>query len=169
LYDDLGRRLAQRQRDRVPLTLVLADIDNLHVLNELHGFRTGDVVLRAVTQFLSAALREMDIIARYDGDRFALVLPGTALTQGVQIGERVRNAIALCKLRVGEAEVRFTISTGIVEVIDSDDTEALMLRCGSALHKSKQAGRNCSHFNDGETNQPAEVLDMEAETPAAAV
>ena len=83
---------------------MLVDIDGLKKLNDLHGMATGDVVLRAVIQFLTAGLREVDAITRFDGDSFALTLPAADLNHAVQVAERVRNAIGLCKLRVGEAK-----------------------------------------------------------------
>jgi diguanylate cyclase len=157
-HDDLARRLAQRKRTSAPLSLVVADIDLLHVLNEQHGDAAGDMVLRAVTQFLSAALREMDVIARYEGDRFALMLPSTDLAQATQIADRLRNAVALCRLRADDSDLQFTISAGVAEAEDGDDGDSLLRRSMAALQAAKLAGRNCSYASDGEKIELVEVL-----------
>jgi diguanylate cyclase len=157
LLAELDRRLAEGERTSTEVSLILADIDELSVLNETYGLETGDVVLRAVTQFLSAALRAMDMIARFDGDRFALVLPSTELDPAMQIAERIRTAIGVCKLRVAETEIRFTISAGVAQTVTADDSESLVRRSTAALHAAKQAGRNCTYFHNGQQTEAAGV------------
>ncbi|HEX3654405.1 MAG TPA: GGDEF domain-containing protein [Pirellulales bacterium] len=157
LFEELDRRMAEAKRNDTGVSLVLADIDELQVLNDTHGLETGDVVLRAVTQFLSAALRSMDMIARYDGDRFALVLPGTQLDSATEIAERIRSAIGVCKLRVGESDIRFTISTGVAQAVMHDDSESLMRRSTAALHAAKAAGRNCTYLHSGQQVEAVNV------------
>ncbi|HEY5311401.1 MAG TPA: GGDEF domain-containing protein [Pirellulales bacterium] len=157
LFEELDRRIAEAHRNDTGVSLILADIDELQILNDTRGLDTGDVVLRAVTQFLSAALRAMDMIARYDGDRFALVLPGTRLDPAMEIAERIRSAIGVCKLRVGDSDIRFTISTGVAQALAPDDSESLMRRSTAALHAAKAAGRNCTHFHNGQQTEAASV------------
>lgn len=154
LLVDLNRQLARGRRMQTKAALVVADIDGLEKLNQLHGRSTGDVVLRAVTQFLMAGLRDMDMIARFDGDRFALVLPETDLHAGSQIAERVRDAIRLCKLRVGDKEIQFTISTGVAETMTGDDPDSLLRRAGLALKAAKQAGCDQTFAHDGQQISP---------------
>lgn len=158
LLEELNRRLAEARRNASPVSLILADVDELQNLNDTHGLDTGDVVLRAVTQFLSAALRSMDMIARYDGDRFALLMPTTELDSAMQIAERVRSAIGVCKLRVGDQDVRFTVSTGVAQASSQDDSESLVRRSTAALQAAKQGGRNCTYFHNGQQSEPAASL-----------
>jgi diguanylate cyclase (GGDEF)-like protein len=99
----------------------------------------------------------MDTIARYDGDRFALVLANTEIEPAMQIAERIRAAIGVCKLRVGETEIRFTISTGVAQGLLADDSESLVRRTTSTLHYAKQAGRNRTYFHNGQQPEAAEV------------
>jgi diguanylate cyclase (GGDEF)-like protein len=157
LFDELDRRIAEARRNDTGVSMILADIDELQTLNDTYGLETGNVVLRAVTQFLSAALRAMDMIARYDGDRFALVLPSTQLDPAMKIAERIRSAIGVCKLRVGDRDIRFTISTGVAQATVHDDSESLMRRSTAALHAAKQAGRNCTYIHNGQQCEPAGV------------
>jgi diguanylate cyclase (GGDEF)-like protein len=157
LIEEIKRCLAESS-EADALSLVLVDVDGLKRLNDLHGTATGDVVLRAVMQFLTAGLREIDAITRFDGDSFALTLPKADLNHAVQVAERVRNAIGLCKLRVGESEIHFTISSGLAEAGPGDDAEMLFLRSSMALEAAKQAGRNRSFYHYGARCQPiAEV------------
>jgi diguanylate cyclase len=166
LFTSLDQRLAECQRSGGHVSLILADIDELQALNEKHGLETGDVVLRAVTQFLTATLRQMDLIARYDGDRFALMLPATTLDQTVQTAERIRTAVSLCKLRVADADVRFTVSMGVAAYVAGDDSESLVRRAGVALNVSKQGGRNATNFHDGTTTHTA-IQEPSAEAATA--
>lgn len=158
LLEDLARRMAQRRRFNTPVSLVLADVDALRSINLAHGRDVGDIVLRAVTQFLNTAMREMDMVARFSGDQFALMLPGTTLENGVRAAERIRNAISLCKLRVDSVEIQFTISTGIAEVVPDDDPDSFLLRAVTALNTAQSAGGNCSFFHTGAGCEPAEVV-----------
>jgi diguanylate cyclase (GGDEF)-like protein len=149
LIEEIKRCLAEGGEGDATLSLLLVDVDGLKRLNDLHGMATGDVVLRAVMQFLTAGLREVDAIARFDGDSFALTLPQADLNHAVQVAERVRNAIGLCKLRVGDSEIHFTISSGLVEAGPGDDADVLFLRSSMALQAAKEAGRNCTFYHDG--------------------
>jgi diguanylate cyclase (GGDEF)-like protein len=150
-----------------PMSLILVDVDHLKRLNETNGTTTGDVVLRAVMQFLTAGLRDIDTLTRLDGDCFALTLRRADLDYTIQVAERVRNAIGLCKLRVGENQVNFTISTGLAEAGTDDDAEVLYLRSNLALQAAKAAGRNCTFYHDGLRCEPVSEVGQEAQ-PAMA-
>lgn len=147
--EDLRRRIAQWRRFNTPLSIVLADVDGLNELNERYGRETGDIVLRAVTQFLTAAVREMDVVSRYHGDEFVLMLPGTTLDNAIRAAERIRNAISMCKLRLNVGELTFTVSTGVAEASCDDDAVSLVARANTALDTSKSYGFNCTHVHNG--------------------
>jgi len=147
--EDLRRRVAQWRRFNTPLSLVLADVDGLGDLNQRYGRDTGDIVLRAVTQFLTTAVREMDVVARFHGDEFVLMLPGTPLDNAVRAAERIRAAISMCKLRLPSGEITFTVSMGVAEASSDDDSVSLMARATTALEASKAEGDNCTHVHNG--------------------
>jgi diguanylate cyclase (GGDEF)-like protein len=169
LVEEIRRCLAEGSQADSPLllSLVLVDVDGLKRLNEVHGTSTGDVVLRAVRQFLTAGLREIDAITRFDGDSFALTLPKASLNHAAQVAERVRNAIGLCKLRVGESEIHFTISVGLAEAAPSDDADVLLLRSGMALQAAKAAGRNRTFYHDGARCEPITEVGQEVQLAMA--
>ena len=149
--EDLRRRMAQWRRFNTPLSLVLVDVDDLYGMNQIYGRDVGDVVLRAVTQFLTTAVREMDIVARYHGDEFVLMLPGTALDNAIRAAERIRNAVGLCKLQLDGKAITFTVSMGVAEATHEDDAISILSRAGTALDASKAAGLNCTHLHNGHT------------------
>lgn len=154
--EDMKRRLAQLKRFDTPLSLVVVDVDGLAHLNDQQGREMGDVVLRAVTQFLTTAMRDMDLVARYQGGQFTLTLPGTVLPNAVLAAERIRKAISLCTLRLDGQEIHFTVSAGAAEAVVDDDTATLLTRAGTALGAAKAAGGNCTHFHNGSRCASAE-------------
>ena len=157
-FEEVRHRVAESQRYGTRLSLMIVHIDLLHDIVRQHGKTVGDLMLRTVTQFLSAALREMDLVARYEDEAFAVLMPGIALEHAVGIGERLRAAIARCPLRLKDAEVHFTISLGIAEAVPADDSASMVKRAHAAMNASVQAGRDCTHFHDGQACQACETV-----------
>src|SRR5262249_40634069 len=102
-----------------------------------------------ISQFLTAGMREMDLVARYSEDAFAVLLPGTPMSQAIGVAERLRVAVARCPLRGKEFELRITISAGLADVQREDDSAALLRRGEAALNTSVQAGGDSTHFHNG--------------------
>ncbi|MGH7140060.1 MAG: GGDEF domain-containing protein, partial [Pirellulales bacterium] len=92
--EDLARRFDQWRRHQIPLSLVMVDVDSFKKFNDTHGHQTGDEVLRLVAQVLRRTLREMDLAARFGGEEFAVLLPGTRLKDATTVAERLRAAVA---------------------------------------------------------------------------
>jgi diguanylate cyclase len=148
--DILRQRVAEMKRYPQPLSLVIVDLDYLSKINERLGQSVGNVALRAVAQVLRTATREMDVLARFEGGAFAVLLPGAMLEDAVSIAERIRNAVSLCRVRSQKCELQIACSIGIATCGPADDSVTLMKRATLALLVSKRAGRNCSHaFHDG--------------------
>jgi diguanylate cyclase len=148
--DHLSRRFAERQQSKVPLSLLLVDIDHFKQFNDQYGHQAGDVVLQTIAEVLSAATREMDFVARYGGEEFALVLPATNLNEAVCAAERVRQAIASSVCDFEGRQLRVTASVGIAEASDDDTLRGLFKRADSAMYAAKDHGRNCSMLHDGQ-------------------
>lgn len=148
--EDVNRRVAERKRGGPPVTAMFARIDRFDELTPRFGGGTSETVLRAVTQFLKATMRDMDHVARYDHDVFALLLPGATLDDSVKIGERLRRAIDRCRLPIGGDEhVKFTVSVGIAEASRTDSGERLLEHTTAAMKTSLAAGGNKSHVFTG--------------------
>lgn len=125
------------QRGGHGYALMLADIDHFKAVNDRHGHAVGDQVLRRVATHLREQLRSSDVVARWGGEEFCVLLPRTALADARGLAERVALHIA------GEGEPRVTISVGIDEA-RPDDTSAdpLLQRADAALYAAKAGGRN---------------------------
>jgi diguanylate cyclase len=154
LDQELNRRIAQRQRQQIPVTLLLVDLDHFKDFNDTHGHQGGDEMLRAVARLLTGTSREMDLASRYGGDELALVLPGVTWQEAMPVAERVRSSVCESTHRYREGDLRVTVSVGLAEATLSDDSEELVRRADAALYAAKKAGRNCSYAWDGEKCRP---------------
>jgi len=157
-HDDLTRRVGQRNRDEGTLSIVQLRIDNYSGLVEKHGATVGKVLLRTSTQFLNAAMRDMDHVARLGDDRFGMLLPETNEADARKVADRLRTAIAKCKLPLGGAELRFSVSLGVTEFAKGDTVETILNRSEEAMQEAVANGGNCCYRHSGEQVEPAAGL-----------
>ncbi len=149
--EEIRRRVAESHRYETKLSLMLAKVDVLEKLTGKVSGQATELVLRTVSQFLTAGMREMDLVARYYDDTFAVLLPSTPLSQALGVAERLRAAVARCPLRGKDFELRITISSGLAEVTRSDDWASFLKRSEAAMQASVKAGRDNTHFHNGQT------------------
>jgi diguanylate cyclase len=147
--EEVRRRVAESHRYESELSLMLVKVDKFADMSGRHGAPAVELVLKTISQFLTAGMREMDLVARYSDDVFAVLLPGTPMSQAIGVAERLRLAVARCPLRGKDFELRITISTGLADVQRDDDSAALLRRGEAALNTSVQASGDCTHFHDG--------------------
>ena len=147
---ELDRRMSEWNRQRVPLTLMLIDIDNFKRLNDSYGHQAGDVVLCAVAQRIACDCRETDLVSRYGGEEFGVVMPSTPIEEAMKVAERVRCGIESARFEIGSLSVKVTISVGLAQINRGDDRTNFVQRSDTSLYTSKQAGRNCCHYHDGQ-------------------
>jgi diguanylate cyclase (GGDEF)-like protein len=136
--------LVRAKRLKSSLSLLIIDIDRFKEVNDKYGHHAGDKVLVAVAATLKAGLRTYDIASRYGGEEFVLVLPGTPLTVGTEVAERLRNAVHSLKLGFPMEMATVTVSVGVAAFSDeqSDDFYSLFNRADKALYLAKKNGRN---------------------------
>lgn len=126
------------------MCLVMVNIDSFGAVNEKVGHLTADAVLRTVARRLAESLRAPDLIARYSGEVFAILLPNTATDEGARIGERLRLSVellSLSKLTDG-AVAKVTISCGVAPLGLDTELETLVTFAEGALRRAKDGGRN---------------------------
>lgn len=140
LDEALSREVARAGRQRQPLTLVIGDIDHFKRINDTYGHVVGDQVLSDVGKVLGSDVRPYDLAARFGGEEFVLLFPGTGVEEGVVAAERVRRKIE--SLQVRNCPERITISLGAATWMDSESAEAFVARCDTALYRAKNGGRN---------------------------
>jgi diguanylate cyclase len=126
-----------------PLALAVWDIDSFKQINDRHGHRIGDRVIRAVGRLLASQVRETDFVARYGGEEFVAVLVDAGAEAALVASEKLRLALAALAIDGGEAGVlAVTASCGIAEFGNGDDPDRVFERADRALYAAKEAGRN---------------------------
>lgn len=128
--------LSSRQTGR-PVSIAMIDIDHFKRINDTYGHQTGDAVLKRVAADAAGELRSGDTIGRFGGEEFVIVLPNATAEAAIMVGERVRLAI-----EAGGDAPCVTISVGVAELADGEDSETLLKRADDALYRAKNEGRN---------------------------
>ncbi len=138
----LQQEYARWKRYQQPLSIMVVDIDKFKQINDSFGHRAGDKALRIIAGQLQKMTRETDLIARYGGDEFVLLLPETDTRGAMAIAEKLRNAVEKCAFHFRKKRVTITISCGISEYCEGDTPEDAFERADQALYQSKHKGRN---------------------------
>lgn len=141
--DDAFPRTLQRcLLDRQPVALMLADIDHFKCVNDTYGHLVGDVALEIIAECMTKNLRPNDLLVRYGGEEFVILLPGSDLEEAKLIAERLRSAVADCAVRSDDFIIRVTVSIGIAPVNGESRLQTLLDAADQALYRAKQSGRN---------------------------
>ena len=134
---------ARARRFERPLSALMIDIDHFKQVNDTHGHATGDQVLAEVGRRLRSSVRTIDIVGRYGGEEFVLVLPETALPGAGLLGERLRRGMAASPIATLAGALSITMSVGVATTQPTvSDVATLIANADSALYAAKQAGRN---------------------------
>ncbi|MFY0732028.1 sensor domain-containing diguanylate cyclase [Pseudomonas sp. NFX15] len=135
----LPQSCERAQRFREPLSLITMDIDDFKHINDRYGHPLGDATLVQVVENVKRFVREGDLLARWGGDEFIMVLPDTSLADACTLAEHIRLGLHEL-LPVGD--FRLTMSFGVVQRVDDEQPASLMARADVALYRSKVAGKN---------------------------
>lgn len=141
IFEFLQHEVARSRREKLPLALVLGDIDNFKGVNDTCGHATGDAVLRAVAEAIRGSVRVTDAVARWGGEEFLVALPATGLEGAALVADKIRAAVAAVAV-AGAGEVgAITITLGVSVCLDGD-LEAALRRADAAVYEGKGAGKN---------------------------
>ncbi|GIU25234.1 diguanylate cyclase [Shewanella schlegeliana] len=137
-----AKSLAQSVLESTPMSVLLLDIDHFKRVNDSHGHNIGDLVIQSLSQQLKAQLRSDDLLCRWGGEEFLILLPGCSLSQASEVAQKLRKQVEERLLTVNGCEINVTISCGVAECQTSEKTEELINRVDIALYQAKEQGRN---------------------------
>jgi len=138
----LRAEFIRRGRYRRPFAVLMLDVDHFKAVNDRFGHSTGDAVLRELVQTCLKVLRSIDMVARWGGEEFLIVLPEIDAANAMSTAERLRAAVEATEVAApGGVTIRFTVSIGVAEP-ESESPDELLSRADVALYAAKTGGRN---------------------------
>lgn len=151
----LPEEISRCKRMQTPLSCLFVDVDHFKYFNDTYGHATGDLILKQVAGIIRKELRATDVVGRYGGEEFAVLLPNTDHRRALDVAERIRKCIEKHHCKYEEYLLQVTVSIGIADfhkLVDDTKTleeigRALVVAADKALYKAKQAGRNCIAVN----------------------
>jgi diguanylate cyclase (GGDEF)-like protein len=139
------RELELARRHHHAMSFLILDVDHFKVINDTYGHSAGDYVLRSMVTCIKECLRSCDMLFRYGGEEFALLLSETEVEGAQQVAERVRQAIESYPFVFNGKDIIVTVSIGIACLNSRDNVERLFNKADAALYQAKAAGRNRVH------------------------
>ncbi|WP_322496330.1 response regulator [Chloroflexus sp.] len=152
--DLLTREVARARRSNQPLSVVLIDIDHFKQVNDRYGHQSGDRVLKSLARLLRQRLRATDLIGRYGGEEFLIVMPETRAASAAMVIDSLRERFAHIEHQREGAPLRVTFSAGIAEWGQGIDASGLVEKADAALYQAKRHGRNQVLIADAQIGQP---------------
>ena len=140
--ENFAKSLANSVIEGSPMSLLLLDIDHFKRVNDYHGHNIGDLVIQTLSNLLKGQLRSDDLLCRWGGEEFLILLPSCSLSQGSEIAEKLRQQVEARLLTINGCEINITISCGVAEYQVSEKAEELINRADIALYQAKEQGRN---------------------------
>lgn len=168
LQSAAARRLARAAHQRTPVSVLTFDADHFKRVNDAHGHPVGDEVLRQLASRTVAALRPEDLISRYGGEEFVVLMMDADPASAHAGAERLRLAVAQSAFEINGLRVNLTVSVGLAHSqLAGHDLHALVAAADAALYEAKGAGRNCTRVTGASPNTAASASAMSAGTALA--
>lgn len=142
MQDLMGLEHRRSLRSGRPMLLAQLDIDHFKRINDAHGHATGDRALQAFASVVRASVRDTDVLARWGGEEFVLLLSETRLDDARDLVERLRQAVATMEIPHTEGVLRMTVSVGLAMHLPGDTVDLTLERADQALYTAKSLGRN---------------------------
>jgi diguanylate cyclase (GGDEF)-like protein len=141
--------LLEASRHGHPLGAIFIDVDHFKQINDKLGHEAGDLVLKETARRIDATRRSEDLLCRYGGEEFLLLLPHADLGRSAMFGERVRTAVGATPIEVAGQPLSVTVSVGVACYRFGDPVEGLLKRADQAMYRAKEKGRNRVETEEG--------------------
>ncbi|WP_347988217.1 GGDEF domain-containing protein [Methylomonas sp. AM2-LC] len=134
--------VARCQRNGLPLTMLIWDIDYFKKINDSYGHKTGDKALIVIAQILQEHCRKSDFVARFGGEEFVMLFPDTDVQTALLVANKLRTTVEKANFKASGDKISITLSCGLSQYLTSDTHETIFERADKALYQAKQNGRN---------------------------
>lgn len=141
----LEREVELSHRHDTSVSLLIVDVDHFKRINDNLGHSAGDAVLKSLASCINDTMRASDMLFRYGGEEFAIILSGTDMDGARQVGERIRTAVAAFPFVHNGRKIDLTVSIGVATLGRRDSAKHLFNKADDALYQAKKAGRNQVH------------------------
>jgi diguanylate cyclase (GGDEF)-like protein len=144
----LQRDMAEHRRSGMGVALLLLDLDHFKDINDKYGHLAGDAVLKSVAVAIRSQLRDSDMLGRWGGEEFMVILKRTDLNAATLVAEKIRQHLTSVKITYATHEIGLNCSIGVAVLREDDTADSLLNRADRGLYAAKQGGRNL--VRDGE-------------------
>jgi diguanylate cyclase (GGDEF)-like protein len=138
----IQRSIADADRHKKPLSVIMFDIDHFKAVNDTHGHPAGDEVLKEISRVVSQSMRKGDTLARYGGEEFVAILPETERDRAIELADRLRLKIQAAQVKTDRGIIKVTASFGIAQRHHQAASSRLIMDADEMLYKAKLNGRN---------------------------
>jgi diguanylate cyclase (GGDEF)-like protein len=142
MFEQLRYQLVRHQRNKTPFVILVADVDHFKNINDTYGHDVGDQALIAVADILLNSTRSQDLISRWGGEEFLILLPDTDLKGGAIAAEKIRSRMSEEAVKADKHSLKLTLSIGVAEYKYGQTIEKCIKDADSALYQAKNQGRN---------------------------
>ena len=138
----LNETIKSAEREKTVSSIVLFDIDFFKKVNDKHGHLVGDEILIVVAKTIEESLRDVDVVCRWGGEEFLVLLKNTPPNEALKVAQTVRKLVERCEYKMARESVSVTVSAGVASYCPYDTAQSMLSRADKALYDSKKAGRN---------------------------
>ncbi|MGB9730973.1 MULTISPECIES: GGDEF domain-containing response regulator [Calditerrivibrio] len=151
LMEILSAELFRSIREKTELCVAILDLDNFKNVNDVYGHFVGDEVLKGFVEIAKSCIRRYDVIGRFGGEEFIIILPKTTKETGYMVMERIRSTLEDKGIKTSSGTINITVSIGVACTCDSKNVDQLIHDADISLYKAKTSGRNrVEVFNDNQ-------------------